>query len=158
MPRRKKRKRTRTRWLVQHYAPALVVGGLLGGCAAWLVLRERPTATVTAGRPDPLRTAPEEFRWTDLPAAEFPVPPYARFLKDVVFVLDPGHVGQRDPGGTWKRGPTGLREAEVNLRVALFLREFLQAAGARVTLTRDADESLNLPDREYLKQRAQVAN
>ncbi len=158
MPRRRKRKHTRLGWLVRHFAPPLVVGGLLGGCAAWLALRERPAPAATAGRPAPRRTPSEEFRWTDVPAPDFPIPPYARFLKDVVVVLDPGHVGQRDPGGTWKRGPTGLREAEVNLRVARFLRELLEAAGARATLTRDADEPLDLPDQEDLRQRAQVAN
>ncbi len=158
MPRRRRRKRTRSGWLVRHYLPALVAGCLLGGCATWLICRARPAPAPSAGRPDPLRTPPQGFRWTDPPDPDFAMPPYARFLKDVVIVLDPGHVGQRDPGGTWKRGPTGLREAEVNLRVALFLREFLHAAGARVTLTRDTDEPFDLPDREDLKQRAQVAN
>ena len=43
------------------------------------------------------------------------------------------------------RGPTGLREAEVNLRVAEFLRAFLAETGATVTLTRAADVYLD-PD------------
>ncbi|MEW6254065.1 MAG: N-acetylmuramoyl-L-alanine amidase, partial [Planctomycetota bacterium] len=112
-----------------------------------------------AGAPlDPLTAPPAAFAWTDLPDATFPIPPYAQFLAGVRLVLDPGHVGQRDRGGTWKRGPTGLREPEVNLRVAQFLAEFLTAAGADVTLTRARDEPLNLDDAADLAARAQIAN
>jgi len=88
----------------------------------------------------------------------FPIPAYARFLEGVTIVLDPGHIGQRDPGGSWRRGPTGLREAEINLRVAQYLRGFLLHAGARVVFTREIDESLDLPDKEDLRQRVAVAN
>lgn len=123
--------------------------------AAWWLAR--PAATPST-LPDPLDTSPLQYDWFAPPEPEFPVPPYALHLAGVVIVLDPGHVGQRDRGGTWKRGPTGLREAEVNLRVAQFLREFLEAAGATVVLTRDEDRSLDLPDKEDLRQRVEVAN
>lgn len=109
-------------------------------------------------RPDPLRTPATAYRWAELPEPSFPLPPYAEYLKGVKIVLDPGHIGQRDPGGDWHRGPTGLREAEVNLHVAQFLREFLEQGGAAVVLTREKDESLDLPDKEDLRQRAEVAN
>jgi N-acetylmuramoyl-L-alanine amidase len=161
MPRRTKHRRRSTRyrwWLVRTHLPAALLGGLVGAALVWVLLTRRSALTPLPTRPDPLTTHPQGYRWTDLPEPDFPVPPYARFLKDVTIVLDPGHVGQRDPGGTWKRGPTGLREAEVNLRVAQFLREFLVTAGARVSLTRDTDQSLNLPDKADLKQRSQVAN
>jgi hypothetical protein len=46
----------------------------------------------------------------------------------------------------------------VNLRVAQYLREFLVAAGAKVVLTRDTDKNLDLPDKEDLRARAEVAN
>jgi N-acetylmuramoyl-L-alanine amidase len=52
--------------------------------------------------------------------------------------VDPGHP----PAGA--TGPTGLREAEANLGVALELRRRLEAAGARVLMTRTADVSLDL--------------
>jgi N-acetylmuramoyl-L-alanine amidase len=161
MPRRAKRRRRSTRyrwWLVRTHLPALLFGGLLGAALVWVLLTRHTNLPPLPARLDPLTTPPQDYRWIDLPAPEFPVPPYARFLKGATIVLDPGHVGQHDPGGSWKRGPTGLREAEVNLRVAQFLREFLVTASARVSLTRDADQSPNLPDKEDLKQRSEVAN
>jgi N-acetylmuramoyl-L-alanine amidase len=136
------------------FALGALVGGVTIGLALWL---SRPDPRPAAAA-DHVHQSPDAYRWTDQPEPSFPIPPYARFLKDVTVVLDPGHVGQRDRGGSWKRGPTGLREAEVNLRVALFLREFLDAAGARVELTRSRDEGLDLPDDEDLRQRAELAN
>jgi N-acetylmuramoyl-L-alanine amidase len=53
-------------------------------------------------------------------------------------VVDPGHP----PLGA--TGPTGLREAEANLAVALLLRDLLTRSGARVLLTRSSDVSLDL--------------
>jgi len=132
-----------------------LVGAIVTATSPWGGWGQRFTPRPT---PHPATAPPQAYAWTELPPPAFPIPPYARFLKDVLIVLDPGHVGQRDPGGTRKRGPTGLREAEVNLRVALFLREFLEAAGARVVLTREVDRSLDLPDDEDLRQRVQVAN
>ncbi|MCK4343447.1 MAG: N-acetylmuramoyl-L-alanine amidase [Phycisphaerae bacterium] len=134
------------------------LGALLGGVAVWLLMSggER-MAQAPPVSPDAL-APPADFVWSEHPEPDFPIPPHARFLKDVKIVLDPGHIGQRDPGHGWKRGPTGLREAEVNLRVAQYLREFLNAAGADVVLTREADECLDLPDKEDLRQRAEAAN
>lgn len=117
-----------------------------------------PALTPLLNRLDPVGTPPHRFDWTRLPDPDFPLPPYARYLAGVKIVLDPGHVGQTDRGGEWKRGPTGLREAEANLRVASFLREFLAAAGAQVVLTRDRDEPLGLSDADDLRERAAIAN
>ena len=156
------KRRRRRRWYLRRGWPALIpylVGACIGGLAVaagvWLV---QSRTTPHSKRPDPLKGRPQDFVWTEQPEPTFPIPPYARYLSGVRIVLDPGHVGQRDLGGTWKRGPTGLREAEVNLRVAQFLRDFLSAAGARVVLTRDTDRSLDLPDDDDLQQRAELAN
>ncbi|MCS7034908.1 MAG: N-acetylmuramoyl-L-alanine amidase, partial [Phycisphaerae bacterium] len=71
-------------------------------------------------------------------------------------VLDPGHgmsdgrSVQEDP--TYKRGPTGVREDDINLRVALLLERLLRDAGANVILTRDKDMLLGL------QERAEIAN
>lgn len=137
-----------------------LVGALAGGVLVWggLSLGRSPGSGPLSQQPNPLKTRPQDYEWSMQPEPAFPIPPYARFLSGVKIVLDPGHVGQRDPGGTWKRGPTGLREAEVNLRVAQFLREFLEAAEAVVVLTREVDESLDLSDSEDLRQRVEVAN
>jgi N-acetylmuramoyl-L-alanine amidase len=55
-----------------------------------------------------------------------------------VIAVDPGHP----PLGA--TGPTGLREAEANLAVALQLRGLLEAAGARVLMTRTTDTAMDL--------------
>ncbi|MGE5554532.1 MAG: N-acetylmuramoyl-L-alanine amidase [Betaproteobacteria bacterium] len=62
--------------------------------------------------------------------------------------LDPGHGGA-DPGAM---GPSGLMEKEVNLDLALRLRQILAEAGAEVTLSRESD--LFVP----LHERPRVAN
>ena len=142
------------RWIATHLVAAAAGAGLV----SLLALRPVEPASRGAVGPDPLRADPAEFTWREHPPASFPIPPYARHLSGVRVVLDPGHVGQVDKGGDWKRGPTGLREAEVNLRVALYLREFLAAVGAEVTLTRAEDVDLGMSDPEDLSARAKVAN
>ncbi len=76
-------------------------------------------------------------------------PPYARHLKGFKICLDPGHGGQGHIPD-YKRGPTGLREAEVNLRVAFHLREILQKAGVTVIMTRVDDSYVSLPMRSHI--------
>lgn len=151
-PRKSKR---RSGWAL---AGPYVIGALLGGCVVGALLWGEHRESASSGGPDAARTPPESYSWTEPPAPRFPLPPYARWLEGVIIVLDPGHVGQRDPGGTWRRGPTGLREAEINLRVAQFLREFLQAAGADVLLTRVEDVSRDLSDDEDHRARIALAN
>lgn len=84
--------------------------------------------------------------WHKLPPADFAIPPYARYLEGIKICLDPGHGGQAHLLN-YKRGPTGLREAEANLRVALYLRDFLEESGAIVFMTRTDDSFVSLPDR-----------
>ena len=68
-------------------------------------------------------------------------------LEGRLIVVDPGHP----PGGA--TGPTGLREAEANLGVALRLRELLQEAGARVVMTRVSDTAIDLLPRTRFAER-----
>jgi N-acetylmuramoyl-L-alanine amidase len=65
-------------------------------------------------------------------------------LKGLLVVVDPGHP----PGGA--TGPTGFREAEANLGVALELRDLLAEQGGRVILTRATDQSMDLLPRVKL--------
>ncbi len=81
----------------------------------------------------------------------FVPPPYARHLKGFTVCLDPGHGGQGHIPD-YKRGPTGLREADVNLRVALYLRDLLQDVGASVVMTRVDDSYVSL------SRRSEIAN
>jgi N-acetylmuramoyl-L-alanine amidase len=55
-----------------------------------------------------------------------------------VIAVDPGHP----PLGA--TGPTGLREADANLAVALQLKRMLEVAGARVLMTRTTDTPVDL--------------
>lgn len=71
---------------------------------------------------------------------EVPRHPAEKYLENWVIVLDPGHGGMADVAG-YKRGPTGVREAEMNLRVAFLLRKLLTDAGAHVILTREGETS-----------------
>jgi N-acetylmuramoyl-L-alanine amidase len=59
-------------------------------------------------------------------------------LRGRTIAIDPGHP----PLGA--TGPTGLREAEANLAVALELRTMLQAGGAKVVMTRTTDSAIDL--------------
>ena len=61
-------------------------------------------------------------------------------------VVDPGHGG-RDPGAT---GLRGLREKDVNLRLAHKLAAELKEQGFRVVLTRSDDQTLELEERMAL--------
>jgi N-acetylmuramoyl-L-alanine amidase len=61
-----------------------------------------------------------------------------RPLQGKLVVLDPGHP----PLGA--TGPTGLRESTANFDVSLILSDLLAEAGARVILTRTAEQSLDL--------------
>jgi N-acetylmuramoyl-L-alanine amidase len=64
-------------------------------------------------------------------------------LSGVTICVDPGHGGENsDPGYTGgTRGVvTGQTEGDVNLRVSLILRQYLQAAGATVVMTRISDD------------------
>ena len=52
--------------------------------------------------------------------------------------VDPGHGG-RDPG---KVGADGQLEKDINLEIAMKLKEYLEASDVEVVLTREADQGL----------------
>lgn len=79
------------------------------------------------------------------PVLELPPGPLANgVLKDLLIVLDPGHGGA-DRGVC--HFPDDLIEKEINLDMANRVRAVLEAAGARVLLTRADDVFLSLDDR-----------
>ncbi|MBT9156145.1 MAG: N-acetylmuramoyl-L-alanine amidase LytC [Firmicutes bacterium] len=69
--------------------------------------------------------------------------PVKRDLVGFKVAIDAGHGGS-DPGAI---GVNGLRESDVNLRMALKLRTLLQDAGAEVFMTRTSDVRLTLDER-----------
>lgn len=145
----------RVRSIATHITAAVVGAAVLG-----LVVRFSGTR-VESRSPDvpsdPVSTPATSYAWTDQSDPTFPIPPYAQYLAGVKIVLDPGHGGRGDRPD-WKRGPTGLREAEINLRVAQFLRGFLEAVDADVILTRQADVFLAPDISEDNAERIGLAN
>ncbi|GAG99291.1 unnamed protein product, partial [marine sediment metagenome] len=69
--------------------------------------------------------------------------PGAEITGKRVVIIDPGHGG-KDPGAI---GPTGLKEKEVTLGIALYLEKLLKGAGIPTYLTRDKDKFVYLEDR-----------
>ena len=91
------------------------------------------------------------------PGAAGPLPPgplaQARLDRLIVIALDPGHGGE-DPGAI---GPSGLKEKDVVLAVALKLRERLNGnPNIRVMMTRDADFFVPLHERVRKARRVQA--
>ncbi len=72
-------------------------------------------------------------------------------LRGLLVAVDPGHP----PLGA--TGPTGLREADANLGVALEVRALLEEEGARVLMTRTSDSSIGLSERTALAEAAGAA-
>ena len=118
-----------------------------------------PPASVPAPFPCPAPApapTPPVALGTPAPAAA-PAPATAeekrRVDRLVIIAIDPGHGGE-DPGAI---GPTGLREKDVVLAVALQLRDKLNAVpGMRVMLTRDADFFVPLHERVRKARRVQA--
>ena len=84
-----------------------------------------------------------------------PLPPAAQGRIDrlIVVALDPGHGGE-DPGAS---GPSGLREKDVVLAIALQLRDAINALpNMRAMLTRDADFFVPLHERVRKARRVQA--
>jgi len=87
--------------------------------------------------------------WKDGFKRDSTIASYRAVLKDVTIFLDPGHGGEDRDG----IGPAeDVVEADVNLRVALALRDYLKQAGANVMLSRETDKTVPL------EARAQQAN
>lgn len=70
-------------------------------------------------------------------------PGVEKYLKDKTIVIDPGHGG-RDSGTV---GVGGTLEKNLTIRTAELLRDKLQAAGAKVILTRSGNTYVPLPSR-----------
>ena len=69
-----------------------------------------------------------------------------------VIVIDPGHGGF-DPG---KVGITGVHEKELNLKIALKVRDYLEQSGAFVIMTRTEDVDLDGDNQKQFKKRDMI--
>jgi N-acetylmuramoyl-L-alanine amidase len=128
----------------------LIGAGVLAGCRATQPAAFGPAASAPAADPmvsvNTLLPAEPDYAARRIGTAGLEIPAYAKYLKGARIVLDPGHGGDAHQRA-FKRGPTGVREAEMNLRVAQYLREFLRRVGAEVRLTRETDVDLTHADR-----------
>jgi N-acetylmuramoyl-L-alanine amidase len=117
-----------------------------------------PSAAASAGPPLAAAPVPAPAP-APIPQAQMqtpaPLSPQAQGKIDrlVVVAIDPGHGGE-DPGAV---GPSGLREKDVVLAVALQLRDRINALpNMRAMLTRDADFFVPLQERVHKARRVQA--
>lgn len=75
-------------------------------------------------------------------------------LSGKVIVIDPGHGG-KDGGAVSK---DGLIEKHVTLSISLYLRDYLQQAGALVIMTREDDRELADPNLKSGRKRQDLTN
>ncbi|MEO8523886.1 MAG: N-acetylmuramoyl-L-alanine amidase [Caldimonas sp.] len=98
-------------------------------------------------------SAPHAMPTLPLPPIVPPVVTQAKIDRLVVIALDPGHGGE-DPGAI---GPSGLREKDVVLAIAVLLRDRINAKSSmRAMLTRDADFFVPLHERVKKARRVQA--
>ena len=101
----------------------------------------------------PSNAPPVVVAITPPPSTASAAPRGSKVDRLIIVALDPGHGGE-DPGAV---GPTGLREKDVVLQVALQLRERINALpGMRAMLTREADFFVPLHDRVRKARRVQA--
>ncbi len=117
---------------------------------------ERGELAASAARPAPARPAPKAAS-VPLGTPAPPPPPSTEARRKIerllVVAIDPGHGGE-DPGAI---GPSGLKEKDVVLAVALKLRDRLNAIpGTRAMLTRDGDYFVPLQERVRKARRVQA--
>jgi len=108
------------------------------------------------GRIERPASAPQPMAQASAPIKPEPVPS-VRARREVerltIVAIDPGHGGE-DPGAI---GPSGLKEKDVVLAVAMRLRDRLNALnGLRAMLTRDGDFFVPLHDRVRKARRVQA--
>ena len=84
-------------------------------------------------------TETAEARFTKAPRPIYPVRPQA-----IVVAVDPGHGDVYSEVG--RVMPDGTREAAINLDIGLRLRDMLEGAGVRTTISRTTDQGANMPE------------
>ena len=113
-----------------------------GRAASAPLVADPPASAIALQTPAPPR-----------PAASEPAMSQQKLDRLIVIALDPGHGGE-DPGAI---GPSGLKEKDVVLAIALQLRDRLNAnPRIRVMLTRDADFFVPLHERVRKARRVQA--
>lgn len=89
--------------------------------------------------------------WKNVTDREKTIADYSKYLNGRKIFLDPGHGGE-DRKNKNKNGD--VVEADVNLRVVLNLKKYLEAAGAQVFISRNKDTTIELGDRSELSNKS----
>jgi N-acetylmuramoyl-L-alanine amidase len=98
-----------------------------------------------------------ELSKTNDPKAKDPEPTKPRVgtpLAGTIIAIDAGHGGVH----TGAKGQRGLLEKDINLGVAIHLQRILESWGARVVMTRTADQQFDAQVDEDLDARVQIVN
>ena len=116
----------------------------------------QPSASASAppivATPGPAASAPGPLPPL-VPPAPLPSTAQNKIDRLIVVAIDPGHGGE-DPGAS---GPSGLREKDVVLQIAMQLRDRLNTLpNMRAMMTRDADFFVPLHDRVKKARRVQA--
>ncbi len=138
----------------------------LAGCGS-----TGPTGTARAGRPT-LATTLIDDTAASIQASGPTAPPAALPLAGRVITVDPGHNGgnfthpqeigrlvddgngEKECDTTGTAAPDGYRESDFNWSVAVHLRALLQAAGAKVVMTRQSNTGVG----PCITERAAIGN
>ena len=117
---------------------------------------KQPSASASAppivATPGPAASAPGPLPPL-VPPAPLPSTAQNKIDRLIVVAIDPGHGGE-DPGAS---GPSGLREKDVVLQIAMQLRDRLNTLpNMRAMMTRDADFFVPLHDRVKKARRVQA--
>jgi N-acetylmuramoyl-L-alanine amidase len=125
----------------------------LQGSAAVAPPSAAPTTTARAPTPPASPALPQQTPAPAAAAAPATAAERRRVDRLIIVALDPGHGGE-DPGAV---GPSGLREKDVVLAIALQLRDRLDAVpNMRVMMTRDEDFFVPLHERVRKARRVQA--
>ncbi len=85
--------------------------------------------------------------WKNLEKRKEAIEYYKKYLEGKKIFIDPGHGGEDRRNAS----PTGkVIEADINLRVALYLRNYLEDAGANVIMLRESDKTVDLKERSVI--------
>jgi len=79
--------------------------------------------------------------WKNFSEREKTILDYSNYLRGRKIFLDPGHGGEDRKN---KNSKGDVIEADVNLRVAISLKKYLESAGAQVIISRDKDITVQL--------------
>jgi len=137
-------------------ALAQASSGLKDSLGEFIGRIERPAAVAALPAPGMAqgdKAAAPVIGMTPAPVEPLMADEQRRINRLVVVAIDPGHGGE-DPGAI---GPSGLREKDVVLAVALKLRERINSVpGMRAMLTRDGDYFVPLAERVRKARRVQA--